>query len=424
MSSWTDEEAAELQRKGNDYARRTWLKNAPPIGQGGRPKEGDPVDVFKRFVVDVYERKRYYWEDDGNVSAASAPPAMANHVPRVATGATTVRRAPVRKAAPPPAPPPAAPVADLLDFTSMASALPQSGGSNGVANTFEANFDAFAPAASVQAPAPSAGAKTATAASNNDPFQSSTTQTTAMSSGSSSAFKADFDAFAPKAAVPSSGPPASVNKTVTPIKNDPFQPTIAPTPTTTTSTGSSFSFINNNNVNATPPPAPTPTKKPVMNNSTMSQKSSLISSMSMPAPSNIQQGRNAMGTGMSWNNNNNSNAFGGLGNMQSMQQQTMMMQQQQMNMMNGMSSPMNNNMMGAGMMNNNPMMMMGNNNNNMMMMMGNNNAMMMNQQQTMMNGNGFGGGMMSNNANGKSKGTMQSLQMNSASMSAWSGGFK
>lgn len=425
MSSWTDEEAAELQRKGNDYARRTWLKNAPPVGQGGRPKEGDPVDVFKRFVVDVYERKRYYWEDDGNVGATSAPPVVANHVPRVATGATTVRRAPVRKAAPPPAPPPAAPVADLLDFTSMASALPQSGGSNDAnpVNTFEANFDAFAPAASV--PAPSAGAKTVTAASKNDPFTSSTTQTTATSSGSSSAFKADFDVFAPTATVPSSGPPASVNNTVTPIKNDPFQPSI--TSTTTTSTGSSFSFINNNNVNATPPPAPTPTKKPVMNNSTMSQNSSLISSMSMPAPRNIQQGRNPMGTGMGWNSSNNSNAFGGLGNMQSMQQQTTMMQQQQMNMMNGMSSsssPMNNNVMGVGMMNNNPMMMMGNNNSNMMMMMGKNNAMMMNPQHTMMNGNGFGGSMMPNNANGKSKGTMQSLQMNSASMSAWSGGFK
>jgi succinate dehydrogenase flavin-adding protein (antitoxin of CptAB toxin-antitoxin module) len=124
------------------------------------------------------------------------------------------------------------------------------------------------------------------------------------------------------------------------------------------STGSSFSFINNNNGNATPPFAPTPTKKPVMNNSAMSQKSSLISSISMQAPSNIQQGRNPIRTGMGWNSSNNSNAFGGFGNMQSMQQQTMMMPAQQMNVMNGMSSsPMNNNVMGVGMTNSHPMMM-------------------------------------------------------------------
>ena len=74
MSSWSDDEAAELQRKGNDYARRTWLKNAPPPGQGGRPQEGDHVDVFKRFVVDCYERRRYYGEDTGAPPAAAPAP--------------------------------------------------------------------------------------------------------------------------------------------------------------------------------------------------------------------------------------------------------------------------------------------------------------------------------------------------------------
>eukprot|EP00957_Ditylum_brightwellii_P141490 10778721-Ditylum_brightwellii.AAC.1 len=66
MSSWTDAEVVALKRGGNDVARNTWLANAPPIGTGGRPREGDHVDVFKRFIVDVYERKRYYGEASAN----------------------------------------------------------------------------------------------------------------------------------------------------------------------------------------------------------------------------------------------------------------------------------------------------------------------------------------------------------------------
>lgn len=430
MSSWTDEEAAELKRKGNDYARRTWLKNAPPVGQGGRPREGDPVDVFKRFVVDVYERKRYYGEDEGGAASAvatSAPPVVAAApAPRVAPRAPMVTTAPVRKAVPAPAPP-AAPVADLLDFTSMS--ISQSGATNNAkpSNTFEANFDAFAPAASASSSGPVTSVKTAPAPIQNDPFQPSTTQTTVLPNGSSNGFKANFDAFAPAASVTSPAPSTAAKPATTPIVNDPFQPNT--TQATEASTGSSFSFINNS-ITTPPAPAPAPTppamKKPVMNNHSMSQKSSLISSMSMPAPNNMQQGRNNMGTGMGWNNNNNNlNSFGGLGNMNTLQQQQMM-QQQQMNMMNGMC--MNNNSMGFGMMgnNNNPMMMMGGNNNpmmNSMMMMGNNNnSMMMGQQRNMTNG--FGG-MAPNGggANGKSKGAMQSLQMNSASMNAWSTGF-
>lgn len=50
-SSWSDDEVAELQRKGNDFACRTWLKNAPPPGSGGR--EGDDFNFFKQFVVKV-----------------------------------------------------------------------------------------------------------------------------------------------------------------------------------------------------------------------------------------------------------------------------------------------------------------------------------------------------------------------------------
>lgn len=47
MSAWTDGEVLQLKTNGNDRARETWLANAPPVGQGGRPKEGDPIEKFK-----------------------------------------------------------------------------------------------------------------------------------------------------------------------------------------------------------------------------------------------------------------------------------------------------------------------------------------------------------------------------------------
>ena len=99
MSSWTDAEVAELELKGNDYARRTWLKNAPPVGTNGRPKEGDHVDVFKRFVVDVYERRKYYGEDTG-----AAPQHVATAVPVTQAPPAAAPRRPIQ--APPPLPTP------------------------------------------------------------------------------------------------------------------------------------------------------------------------------------------------------------------------------------------------------------------------------------------------------------------------------
>lgn len=442
MSSWTDAEVAELKRKGNDYARRTWLKNAPPVGQGGRPKEGDSVDVFKRFVVEAYERKKYYGEDEGTGGAAPAQ-ATAAAAHRVSARAT---RPPVRKAAPPPAPAPA-PVADLLDFTSMSAPTPQSGAANtgSSGNAFEANFDAFAPTTpSVPSAAPGVQkdpfAAQPTPTSNASSFGFMNTNTTAtptntpaipaikkpvmknqsatpakVSNNSSGAFQANFDAFAQSATAST-----SAKATAAVVQNDPFQPTT--TQATPTSNGSSFSFMNNSS--AAPPVVPV-TKKPIMNNASMSQKSSLISSMNMPSSQQGQQNNMGMGMGMGWNNNSttNNNAFNGMGNVNSMQTQ-MMMQQQQMNMMNGMMNGMNlnsnvmGNGMGMGMMGNSNPMMMGNNSN--MMMMGNNNPMMMNQQGNMMNGNNAYG----NNSKRNSNGSMQSLQMNMSSMNAWSSGAK
>ena len=418
MSSWTNDEVAELQRKGNDYARRTWLKNAPPVGQGGRPKEGDSIDVFKRFVVQAYEHKKYYGEDDGSGDAAPAYPAPAPATaPRVSARAT---RAPVRRTVPPPAPAPApAPVADLLDFTSSTpsqSAATPSG-------AFQVNFDAFAPTTpSVARQTPTSNVSSFNFMNNSsNPTPANTPAVPAIKKPtqtpvSNTTFQANFDAFAPS---PSVAAPTNTNSTVAAIQNDPFAPSTAQA--TPTSNGSSFGFMNNS---SNPTPSNTPAvpaiKKPVMNNHSMNQKSSLISSMNnMPS----QQNNMGMGMGMGFNNNStgmNNNAFGAMGNMNPMQAR-MMMQQQQMNMMNGMMNGMNlssNGMSNSmGMMGNNNPMMMQQQQMNTMMMGNNNNPMMMNQQHNMMNGNN------NFNSKGNSNG-MQSLQMNMSSMNSWTSGAK
>ena len=78
MSSWTPAEVLQLKANGNDKARATWLAKAPPPGQGGRPQEGSDINVFKAFIVDVYERKKYYREDgDGSSSAGGGGSAVA-----------------------------------------------------------------------------------------------------------------------------------------------------------------------------------------------------------------------------------------------------------------------------------------------------------------------------------------------------------
>lgn len=151
MSSWTDEEVAELERKGNDYCLRTWLKNAPPCGHNGRPQPGSDLAVYKRFVVDAYENKRYFGNDDGPVAITQpqAPPPRASAAPQI--------RSIKPVSAPVSAPPP--PVVDLLDFSSPApsTAAPVSSstdlfGDFTSAQSVNPPFDAFA-ATSVQAPA-------------------------------------------------------------------------------------------------------------------------------------------------------------------------------------------------------------------------------------------------------------------------------
>jgi len=416
MSTWSDEEARELQEKGNDYARRTWLKNAPPVGQNGRPEEGDNIDVFKRFVIDAYERKLYHGEDEGSWAATGSsnlPPPTVTAGPAAAPSkpkskVSTI--APVRRKfstasstviTPAPAPPV---VADLLDFTSTPNESIQSSGNN---TTFQANFgDIFAPVTTTT---------------------TTTTTTTMKPTTTSSSTPAN-----------TAVPVVSSTSASTAIKNDPFQPNLYSSTWNANvnftqlaapfSASSGFTFIDDNN---TSKPAPTmatttTTPQPIMSNHTMSGNSSSISSMNMSA----MTGNRSMG----WNNQNNQHSFQneGIGNMQQIgsmgmmqNQQMMMMMQQQQQKINNNTNPINgatrNNVMGSGIMNNNY-----NNNGSSMMNMnmmntnmtsnGTNISTIMNQQQHNRNSNS------NSNMNDNLKGSLNSLQMNMSSMHAWSSG--
>ncbi|KAL3787499.1 hypothetical protein ACHAWO_003449 [Cyclotella atomus] len=150
MSSWDTGEVLQLKTHGNEYARKVWLGKAPPIGEGGRPREGGDINLFKRFVVDVYEKKRYYVEpgegDCYEVGAAatssgsgvvrptsgvrSAGRTITSHKPNVALQQGVFNSVPVAphvQPMQPVAPAPvqaAAPAVDLLDFGAFDSAPP------------------------------------------------------------------------------------------------------------------------------------------------------------------------------------------------------------------------------------------------------------------------------------------------------------
>jgi hypothetical protein len=396
MSSWTDAEVGELQRKGNDHARRTWLKTAPPPGTAGRPREGDHVDLFKRFVVDVYERKKFYGPDDGpqqqqqHLPAAGVTTAIPLSQPPAQTRQRPHVRAPV--AVPPVAAPAPAPVADLLDF----AAAPQTAAPSTA--TFEANFDAFQPTPAAPAPASSQSAFGFISPPPADAAPATAGVAPAAAQSGFGFIKA------PPAAAPSA--PAVSGSGFGFISSPPA----AATPAAPNSNKDFADFSGMSSSTTAPAPA---VKKPVMSNSG-TQNASLISSMSMPASGGQPQFGNS-------NMNNfgmQQQGFGGGGQPQMMMTQPNMMgmpqqqQQQQMMMQQNMMAQqgmMQQNMMGS----NNNMMMGGMNNNGMR-------TMMMNQQQPMM---GFGGqgqqmGGMNNNMNE----AMNSLNMNVSSMSAWSTG--
>eukprot|EP00547_Thalassionema_nitzschioides_P000185 CAMPEP_0194213610 /NCGR_PEP_ID=MMETSP0156-20130528/14328_1 /TAXON_ID=33649 /ORGANISM="Thalassionema nitzschioides, Strain L26-B" /LENGTH=408 /DNA_ID=CAMNT_0038941683 /DNA_START=193 /DNA_END=1419 /DNA_ORIENTATION=+ len=115
MSTWTDAEVEELERKGNDYCRRTWLKTAPAEGTGARPMPGSDISCYKRFVIDAYENKRYYGEDDGAFNDEARPTTRPPPL-RQLIKTKAVAKAPMSAPLPP--------VADLLDFSAPTSFAP------------------------------------------------------------------------------------------------------------------------------------------------------------------------------------------------------------------------------------------------------------------------------------------------------------
>jgi hypothetical protein len=408
MSSWTDAEVNELQEKGNDYARQTWLKNAPPVGQGGRPKEGDDINVFKRFVVAAYEHKKYFGTDDGPSSSSSSvpggvavavpfsshhPPAQAQRAPPSSAPRPAVRAPVVTRAAPAPSPappPPPPPVADLLDFDSAPATTPYATFSNTTAD-FQPNFDAFesnttgstAPnmfdpnySATVMAPPPARLA----------PPPAATVPSTASGFGfiapppappatvtAAAAATTGFSFITP----PSASPAASAAAATTGFSFITLPPApqatgaskefsfIAPSVTATVPAPMN-SFADFSGISSPPAPSlveqPMPAKKQVMTNMSMSAKSNVISMMDQ-----VSTNPKAMG-GASPFNDLNFNMMG-----QSLPQQRGQQQQQQpmynSNMMMQQQSP----TMGMQFNNNND-------NNNMMGMQG----MMMNPQQQQM----------------------------------------
>lgn len=56
MATFTQEEVDLLQSKGNDHCKRTWLG----LYEGSLPSEYRDEQTVLEFMIDKYERKRYY----------------------------------------------------------------------------------------------------------------------------------------------------------------------------------------------------------------------------------------------------------------------------------------------------------------------------------------------------------------------------
>ena len=413
MSSWTDAEVAELELKGNDYARRTWLKNAPPVGSNGRPKEGDHVDVFKRFVVDVYERRKYYGDDTTGVTPQEVVVTAMPIAP-----ATFPMAAPTRPVhAPPPQPPPA-PAVDLLDFGNVPSAPPSSGG--------EVHFDPF-------------GVSTGPAPVNSIQPEFAVDQAPVTSSSAFAFMLPPPTSALPPVQVP---PAPTIDTSGFSFISNPT-PAFAPAPVEKTAKNVDFADFAGLSISS-PAPAPVPqppaARKPIMCPSGTSDKASLISSMdSLVAPSGngfgAGMGFGRMGAGMNQGMGAGMNqGMGGMSNninngMHNQQRMMMMQQQHQgmmglgggtgMNMMTGGVAMVNNNMMmGGGAMNNNMMMGGGMMNQNMGGAMG---TGMMTPQQMMMMMNQQNSAVANRST---SANTMNSLSLSGMDMNAWTTGKK
>lgn len=63
MSTWSYDEVCNIRDGGNSVALKTWLAKAPAYGQryngGTRPKSGDKIDVYKKFISDCYDKEMF-----------------------------------------------------------------------------------------------------------------------------------------------------------------------------------------------------------------------------------------------------------------------------------------------------------------------------------------------------------------------------
>ena len=406
MSSWTDGEILQIRTVGgNDRARATWLASAPPPGQNGRPAPGSSIDVYKSFIVDVYERKKYFREstdNDGNYSAApeSASVVAQRQPQRLETRAPVPAQPPVQ-----PTPPPPPVVADLLDFGTFDNVsqpvVPITTTSSVASTNMFGEFTMSTAATPVTAPI-------------FDPFTSNTATTASIAAPSN----------APAAAVDVYGTAATTNPSLTSapaMSNsfgnfDPF--------------GAGCSGLANGSMASMS--TGTATKPPIMNNAAMNSSNNIGMMMGNMNANNAIGGSIMMNQPMANKNGNmmmgNNNIMGSTGAMNNyggfanntigttnMYGNGMNNNIQSGMMMNGFSQPPAVMMMGPntgmnmgtnvnatnnrmGMMNNNSGMMMSNTNNN--------NSMMMNGFQS--NFNQSNGSFMTMNGNSSSMGVNHS----------------
>jgi Putative GTPase activating protein for Arf len=353
MSSWTNDEVEALARGGNLMARRTWLKHAPPEGTGGRPSHGMDINVYKRFIVQTYEERRYYGELDPNDGMVQTPTAAKPSAVAPQKATTMPIVSPRRTTAPAPAAaqtrmqirqpivhpgqaPVAAPiVADLLDFSAPAPALASTTAGNG--NLFGADFATAFQAS--PAPAPAAlfdafgmapvPASAPVAKDITDPF----------------AFGAFNDTTTPAVMAPAAPPPPPPSSSRSLSSSDPFQFGDFGSSLPTAS-----SSLNNNMSSVTPSSDLFGgAKKPIMGGPSAVGSASAISLMGsgrstgMAMPPSMGGGGGGMGNPMMMNsthmgmyNNPGMMGMGGTGmdmNMNMMNPQMMAMMQNQMMMM-------------------------------------------------------------------------------------------
>jgi hypothetical protein len=104
MSDWSVAEVESLMDEnggGNLACRHIWLGGAPPPGgryaTGSRPKDGDRIDVFKKFILDAYEHGKFKLSEPyQSTHAGGNTPTSTPSSPRTPASAPAPAHAPIR----------------------------------------------------------------------------------------------------------------------------------------------------------------------------------------------------------------------------------------------------------------------------------------------------------------------------------------